>query len=216
MNEKTWLSVSETSVMIDVPAETVRRYVRQHGKWLRLEKDGKRYLIHRESVKIIEEIRELYSQNHTIKEVDDRLSESGLSMTVTVHDGDERVTVSVADELIKLNQALEQQNQFNQALLEGLKEQRDYIQRLENELQLRDQQQKALTEAREDADNRRDERLMNEIKQQQEEIKQAISTRDERLMSAIREIQEQKKAMECTASEDKEMKKSFWGRLLGK
>lgn len=138
MTDHEWLSVSEVSEKVNIPVETIRRYIRSHNVHLKVKKLHKKYYLHDEALTVVEQIRGLYAEGKNVEEVEEILSLKGVPMTLTVkNEDDERVTVHVADELKAIRQQLKEQNQFNIKLLEELKNQRDYI---ENSIEKRDRQ----------------------------------------------------------------------------
>jgi DNA-binding transcriptional MerR regulator len=142
--EDNWLSVSDVSEKVGIPVETIRRYIRSHGVHLKVKKVHKRYVVHNDSVTVIKQIRELYADGKNVDEVEQTLSNRGIPMTVTVKmDNDYSMTVSVADELKRMNERLEeqqnfnkQQSEFNRLLIEKLENQERYI---KDSLEKRDQ-----------------------------------------------------------------------------
>lgn len=128
MTENEWLSVSDISEKIGIPVETIRRYIRSHGVHMKVKKIHKRYVVHSESLTVFKQIRELYADGKNVEEIEQTLTNRGVPMTVTVQlDDDELVTVSVADELQRMNEKLEKQAEFNKLLLEQLQQQKTYI-----------------------------------------------------------------------------------------
>ncbi|MGX2962112.1 MerR family transcriptional regulator (plasmid) [Peribacillus sp. JNUCC 23] len=128
MADSEWFTVSEACEKINVPVETIRRYLRSHNVHLKVKKLGKKYFIHHDSLTVIKQIRALYDQGKNIDEVEESLSASGVAMTITVKSDDESMTVHVADELQEIKRALQDQEKFNQALLQKLDEQNAHIQ----------------------------------------------------------------------------------------
>jgi DNA-binding transcriptional MerR regulator len=130
MNDKEWLTVSEASEKVNIPVETLRRYLRHHNVHLKVKKLSKKYYIYNESMTVIEEIRRLYADGKNVEEVEESLSSSGFPMTLTVkNDDDEPMTVHVADEIKEIKEQLEKQTQFNQVLLDKLNEQNERMER---------------------------------------------------------------------------------------
>lgn len=137
MNENEWLTVSEISEKTKIPAETIRRYIREHGIHLKIKKSGKEYRIHDESVNVIEKIRVLKESGKNKEEVEETLAASGIPLTITIkNEHDERMTVHVNDELQEIKKALleqrqfnEQQKQFNLQLLQEIKNQQLYYEK---------------------------------------------------------------------------------------
>ncbi|MED1489156.1 MerR family transcriptional regulator [Bacillus smithii] len=137
-NENEWMTVTEVSEKINVPVETVRRYLRQFSLYLKVKKMHKKYLIHDDSLTVLETIRQQYAEGKNAEEIENFLATSGVTMTITVkNDDDESITVHVADELKEIKKALEEQKQFNEMLLKKLDEQNRYI---KESLEKRDRQ----------------------------------------------------------------------------
>jgi DNA-binding transcriptional MerR regulator len=160
-----WLTVTDVCASLDIPAETVRRYIRNHSIHLKVKKSHKKYLIHHDSLEVLRQIRELYAAGKSIDEIEDILTQKGVQVTFTVettNENDERVTVGVADELQEIKKALDEQKQINQLLIEQLQKQQEYIEKqlakMDDRLEQRDrmllesiraiqQQKQALLEA---------------------------------------------------------------------
>ncbi|EOW8912836.1 MerR family transcriptional regulator [Listeria monocytogenes] len=137
MTDNDWLTVSEASKRVNIPVETIRRYLRSHNVHLRVKKLSKKYYIHDESLTVIEQIRTLYDRGKNVEEVEEALSASGIPMTITVkNDDDEAMTVHVVDELLEIKKKLEQQEKFNHELMKRLDDRDKYI---KESLEARDQ-----------------------------------------------------------------------------
>jgi excisionase family DNA binding protein len=137
MTESEWITVSEASEKLNIPVETIRRYIRSHSVHLKVKKQGKKYLLHNDSMTVIKQIRAFYDRSMTVDEVEENLSASGFPMTITVkNENDEAMTIRVADELQEIKKALDEQKDFNNKLLEKLNEQNEYI---KESLEQRDQ-----------------------------------------------------------------------------
>lgn len=72
--EKDWYTVTQTAEKTTIPADTVRRYVRSHRGFLKTRKRGNSYQIHINSIPIVHEIRRLYDEGMTAKDVDEQLA----------------------------------------------------------------------------------------------------------------------------------------------
>jgi DNA-binding transcriptional MerR regulator len=160
-----WLTVADVCASLDIPAETLRRYIRNHSIHLKVKKSHKKYMIHHESLEVLRQIRELYASGKSIDEIEDILTQKGVQVTFTVetmNEDNERVTVNVADELQVIKKALDEQKQLNQLLIEQLQKQQEYIEKrlakMDDRLEERDrklmesirslkEQKKALLEA---------------------------------------------------------------------
>ncbi|HWK24746.1 MAG TPA: MerR family transcriptional regulator [Ureibacillus sp.] len=122
MSDSEWITVSEASKQLNIPAESLRRYIRSHSVHLKVKKLGKKYFIHDDSMTVIRRIRALYEQNKSVEEVEEALSASGVPMTFTVtNDDDSMMTVNVADELEQIKKELYEQKEFNRSLVHEFK-----------------------------------------------------------------------------------------------
>jgi DNA-binding transcriptional MerR regulator len=142
MEKDGFLTIAEVAKETDIPAETVRRYVRRHGHHLKMKKNGKAYNISRASIEVIEKIRALYDAGKDAEAVDDALSAAGITVTVDVDESGNHSAVDVgkvlqdmASDMKELKHGYEQQVKFNQALMQKLDDQQAYI---DNSLKERD------------------------------------------------------------------------------
>ncbi|MFB4166142.1 hypothetical protein ACE1TI_20705 [Alteribacillus sp. JSM 102045] len=116
--QKEWLSSQEVSKRTDIPLNTVNRYLRIHGHYLKFKKQGNSYRTHRESLPILSEIRRLYHENYSRDEVDEELAHISV-MTIDVVDEQtkSRQSVDVATALHEMRAAfMESINEMNSKL----------------------------------------------------------------------------------------------------
>lgn len=139
VTDNEWITVSEMSEKINIPTESLRRYIRSHNVHLKVKKVSKKYYLHDDCVTVIQRIRALYNEGKTVEEVEETLSKVGIPMTLTVEDNndDRMVTVHIADELKAIRSQLTDQNEFNKMLIEELRNQKEYI---EQSIERRDRQ----------------------------------------------------------------------------
>ncbi|MFF0566012.1 helix-turn-helix domain-containing protein [Bacillus velezensis] len=138
MTDKEWFTVSEISNKLNIPVETIRRYIRAHSIHLKAKKINKKYFIHNESMTVIKQIRNFYDRGMNAEEVEESLSAQGVPMTITIkNDHDEPMTVHVTEELKEIKVKLEKQEKFNQELMKRLDDRDKYI---KESLERRDQQ----------------------------------------------------------------------------
>lgn len=69
-----WYTITQTAEKTEIPADTVRRYVRSHRGYLKTRKRGNSYQIHLNSLSIVHEIRRLYDEGMNGKDVEEHLS----------------------------------------------------------------------------------------------------------------------------------------------
>lgn len=128
VTDKEWCTVSEMSNKVNIPVETIRRYIRAHSIHLKVKKINKKYYIHDESMTVIKQIRVFYDRGMKAEEVEENLSAHGVPVTITIqNDRDEPMTVHVAEELKEIKLRLEQQEKFNNELMKRLDERDKYI-----------------------------------------------------------------------------------------
>lgn len=138
-----WLTVTDIEKKTGIPDATVRRYIRNHGHNFKIKKKGKSYLVASDSVELMKTIREWYAEGKQAEQVEDKLSKSGIPMTITVTDDEQNVTVQVTEYLQQQNEAMQdmrknmaEMNEKYNALMEAFKLQQEYIDR---KLEARDQ-----------------------------------------------------------------------------
>jgi len=224
MTDNEWMTVSEASEKVNIPVETVRRYIRSHSVHLKVKKLGKKYSIHNDSLTVIKQIRVLYDHGKNVDEVEESLSASGIPMTFTVkNDNDEAMTVHVADELLEIKKVLQQQQEFNKALMTEVTSQSAEINELKNviskERELFNQQfeqQKEFSKLLIDEHKEQGETIAKlfEILEQDQKL---IESNREALESIVSDIQKQQADQEvATAEQQEEVKRGFFSRLFRK
>lgn len=66
-----WRTVNQVAEHTNIPAETVRRYVRQYGDYLMLDRGERRsYLIHKSSIDTVKKIRYLLDQGNQKNQIE--------------------------------------------------------------------------------------------------------------------------------------------------
>jgi hypothetical protein len=131
-----WFTVAEIEKETEIPDATVRRYIRNHGHHFKIKKKGKGYLIASESVEVMKKIREWYAEGKQTDQIDDKLAQTGIPMTVTVTDDEKDVTVNVAEALRRMEKSMTEINQKYDELMKAFKAQQEYI---DHKLEERDQ-----------------------------------------------------------------------------
>lgn len=138
-----WITPADVSEKYNIPVETIRRYLRQHGHHLKIKKIHKKYLIHSDSVKFIPQIRDQFADGKSVEEVEEYLESKGLPLTITVqpdeherHDRDDRLEGAMLEMAKKMDQfqsQFNQQKEFNRQLVDRLDQQQKYIDERMNE-----------------------------------------------------------------------------------
>lgn len=172
--EKEWFTVAEIEKETNIPHQTIRRYIKVHGHHFVLKKKHKSYFISEKSIKVILNIRNMYSEGKTSEQVEEYLANSGIPVIIDVKSEDEQVSINFPEVLLELksdmssvNEKLSEQENFNQLLIEKLSEQNEFI------------------------------------KKQQKYIDEKLSKRDEALVRSMRELLESKKQIAVTEQSKK-------------
>lgn len=77
-----WLSVSQVSEKLDIPAETIRRYINRHDMHLQVKKVNKSYYLVDTCMDVLVMIRNLYGEGKQVDEVTAYLDRNGIPMNV--------------------------------------------------------------------------------------------------------------------------------------
>jgi DNA-binding transcriptional MerR regulator len=125
--EKKWFSVLDVEKETGIPNQTIRRYINNHGVYLNPKKQGKGYYLADESIKVIQEIRKLYEEGMTAQQVNDTLVERAIPMTITISEGEQKVSVHVGEALQDLKESMDEQNKVIRSLVEQVQKQQEYI-----------------------------------------------------------------------------------------
>lgn len=91
MNEG-YLTIPKIAEETSIPASTVRRYLEQYNHTLRTKKSSRgAWLLQKEDIPLILEIRACYERKMSVGEVEDFLLQSGQPLTITVDDEEDHV-----------------------------------------------------------------------------------------------------------------------------
>ncbi|MEC1068224.1 DUF3967 domain-containing protein [Priestia megaterium] len=127
-----WITVNKISQMIDTPVPTVRRYIQKHQSFFNTRREGKKILLHPDSVELLKKIRRWYVVDNMIdNEIDNKLKADGYKVFIDVdsinHESIENeldtVSLDFMKEMFKEQRAVNQQLMENNKLLfEEIKE----------------------------------------------------------------------------------------------
>lgn len=154
MSEGNWFTLTDISKKLDIPYNSLARYVSRHYQHLKTKKEHTSIFVHSDSFDTLKTIRELYEKRYTQKTVDQELLGRGIPITVVVEDENAIQTLSTTlqgmkTELETLRKQSDQQQEFNMELLQQLQKQQDYInQRMDQRDHLLMQSLKESLEAR--------------------------------------------------------------------
>lgn len=126
-----YLSMKELKEALpEIPENSLKRYLQEHQEYLNFKKEHNRYKIHTSEIEKLKLIRQFYSEGLKKEEVNDKLDESGLPITIT-YDADEMTTrLPVNNELTdmkKLVSFLVQQNEQSRLQQNKVKEQNQQL-----------------------------------------------------------------------------------------
>ena len=110
----------------EIPENSLKRYIQEHQEYLDFKKEHNRYKVHVSEIEKLTTIRQLYSAGLKKEEVNDKLEESGIPITITYNEDDSKSLVSVNHELSdmkKLVSFLVQQNEQSRLQQNQVKEQ---------------------------------------------------------------------------------------------
>lgn len=127
-----WITVNKISQMIDTPVPTVRRYIQKHQSFFNTRREGKKILLHPDSVELLKKIRRWYVVDNMIdNEIDNKLKADGYKVFIDVdsinHESIEQeldtVSLDFMKTMFKEQRAVnEQLMQNNKLLFEEIKE----------------------------------------------------------------------------------------------
>lgn len=127
-----WYTLSALVEKTGIPYQSLARYVQRHSQHLKIKKEHKSYLVHNDSVLVLEHIRKCYQEGMTEKQVDTELSLKGIPITINFPDENEISTLentlkSMQESMRLLHEKAENQEKFNQELVRQLEKQQHYI-----------------------------------------------------------------------------------------
>lgn len=113
-------------VLPEIPENSLKRYLQEHQEYLDFKKEHNRYSVRASEIETLSLIRKLYADGLKKEEVNAKLEESGIPITITFDPNESQSLVSVNHELTdmkKLVSFLVQQNEQSRLHQNKLKEQ---------------------------------------------------------------------------------------------
>ncbi|PFQ83272.1 DUF3967 domain-containing protein [Priestia megaterium] len=168
-----WITINDISKVINTPVPTVRRYIQKHQAFLNTKREGKKILLHPNSVEILKKIRKWYMIDNLIDtEIDNKLKADGYKLFIDVQSINHQSINQELDSssLDFLKAIFKEQRAINEQLMEN---------------------NKLLVEE------------INEIKQNYKESEIKREQRDLALMETLRSIQETKKLVAASEEKKK-------------
>ena len=145
-----WLTVLTVEKQTKIPNATIRRYIRNHGHHLNVQKKGKSYFIASESIPIVLNIRKQYDDGKSLDQVEEALLETSNPVIITVNADGKQMTVNVGEALQDMNKAMHEQNKVIQSLVEHMQKQQEYI-----DTRLEERDRRLMTAIRENQESRK-------------------------------------------------------------
>jgi hypothetical protein len=122
-----YLTMKELKEVIpEIPENSLKRYLQEHQEYLDFKKEHNRYSVHVSGIETLSLIRKLYADGLKKEEVNSKLEESGVPMTITFDANENQSLISVNHELTdmkKLVSFLVQQNEQSRLQQNKIKEQ---------------------------------------------------------------------------------------------
>jgi hypothetical protein len=134
---RTSISVNDLAQELDIPTATLRRYLRQHGHFLDVNKTHKNYMIAEESIGILKQIREGYSQGLISEEVDSRLLASGVQRktSAVVEQSSNSNNINFIEALLNLEKRMVERFEQQGEILQNLAEIAPALQQFDPDIQ---------------------------------------------------------------------------------
>lgn len=142
-----WFTVSEVSEKVNIPAETIRRYITRHQMHVYVRKGHKSYQIAEMSIATLHEIRRLYGEGKQADEIDRVLAGGNRPTIVEVKDvaashehGDLTVKAlddklnAIANMLMSIDERLKDHEQFRSEVKDELKEVHNQVESMNKEV----------------------------------------------------------------------------------
>lgn len=124
MADKEWYKINEFADKLNIPHQTLRRYITNHKHLIHFKKHHKAYNIHQENEDIIRRIREMYGEGLTTEEINDALTTSPeIIVTMDSETEGEREKLELNEVLNDMRKQIHKQNDHIEKLTETLRKQ---------------------------------------------------------------------------------------------
>lgn len=227
-----YLTITELAEQTDIPNSTCRRYLTAFEAFFVVKGGSRLKKYEAEAVNILKRIKHLYEEGLETNEIFDVLKGE---FPLVVNDEEQRKTseqtpvvssLATKEDILEIKKALEQQQQFNQALLQEMKQQHLHYETKFNELKhdrefvssLRESMNQRKLESAEH-ENKTTKQLENinsqlsKIQQKQNE-NEAVKELAEKVAELNSQIGQVQQIMKETATAQEEKKKGFFARLF--
>ena len=217
---KTHFSLKEMVDLVNIPENSLKRYMQEHEEFILFDKQHNRFRIHASAVEPLKLIRKLYGDGLKKEEVQQRLIDSGEPVTIVVKTEDEGVDlVNLNEELTDIKQMLKEQMTFNQKFVEEIQSLKEMVNRKESD-KIGDLRE-SLEYSRSESDKMNQEVIIAEMnKTMEKSVKDILDNVEEMNKEILLEEIEKVKvdavadALEAVKKLDDTKKKGFFQRLF--
>lgn len=122
-----WINVAHIEEKTKIPAVSIRRYIHRHSTHIKHKKSHKSFSIDKDSLPVIEKIRDFYAEGLNVDQVEEALSNLSIPMIIDVNDGERNIKLNTAETLLGIKKENEELKAMIIALGDKFKEQQDYI-----------------------------------------------------------------------------------------
>lgn len=119
-----WLTIKEVSDHLDIPDPTLRRYLSEHGQFIKMSNEGHVQVIAEESLEVLKRIRSYYAKRWPKSRIQKALAEE-FPLNVVIGKTDEGQLMTAGetlDEIMKMRQFIIELLEENRNLRNELKE----------------------------------------------------------------------------------------------
>lgn len=186
-----WYTLKEMIELVDIPENSLKRYIQEHDNFIKFNKEHNRYKVHESAINVLKKIRKLYGEGHKKDEVNDRLREMGTPMDIVVESDDDGIDSK--KELLDIKEMLRRQMEFNENQMKFNQELKQMVNR--NESERIESLRKTLQIEHKETEEKNQQALKENNEATEKIVKEAIETNREEIIAEI------KKATENTAKE---------------
>lgn len=119
---ESYLTLKQLIGVVDIPENSLKRYMIEHQPFLNYKKVHNRYQIHVDSIEPLKLIRKLYGEGYKKEAVDEALKGSGIPVTLTVESEEGTNLVSMNEEVKELKQMMKMLYEKTEADKQEMKE----------------------------------------------------------------------------------------------
>lgn len=224
---KTHFTLREMVELVNIPENSLKRYMQEHEEFILFDKEHNRFRIHASAVEPLKLIRRLYGDGLKKEEVHQRLIDSGEPVTIVVSSEDKDVDlVNLNEELTEMKRLLQEQMDFNQqqmkfnaAFVEEFQSLKKMVN--QNESKLIGDLRESLEYSKTETDKTYKKEIITEVnKTMEKSVKDILENvgelNKEMLLGEIEKIKTEAvaEALEAVQKADESKKKGFFQRMF--